>query len=510
MLTGASSLKAERIDKRHQLYAESHALIIGNGAYRGAWSEIPEAKKIVDHLAWVFHDRGFQVETLMNPDRLQLEQGIKGFLFRKAAQPDSRVVVYYLGHAYTSSGKNPSAYLVPITATLASDHKNARDHMVPMATYLSWFDGPTARHQLLLFDAALDETLFTSSSSRRRSSEQQMVTLPPEHAAAITSPTLFHPVRRIMSRGFATHKKHGQDIHAFSHALMESLDMGDEDGDGLISGRELTNYMQMAVLNPGSGKGLCCPQRLMVPTGTTTPGEIVFRAGGYREPSRTLFEEGKEEPPPFSGITATLEIESEPDGASIFVNNRPMGMTPARLENLPVGQAAVRLELAGHESYRSVVPLAPGTHNDLFAPMKRHQHGKIILESTPSAANWFLNGEWLGTTPDIYTNVALGNYTITIQGARHRSWRKTVRVSGKKPVHVKARLKKVNSSLTLHVEPEMSTIHVDGDHGPYWNGMPLPVGNHLITVSHPGYITHRFTHQQKREHMERTVILKLK
>ena len=57
--------------------------------------------------------------------------------------------------------------------------------------------------------------------------------------------------------------------------------------------------------------------------------------------------------------TTSLELRSQPTGASIFVDGRPTGLrTPAVLTGLPVGQTVmVRLDLAGYVAASKEVPL---------------------------------------------------------------------------------------------------------------------------------------------------------
>jgi hypothetical protein len=58
------------------------------------------------------------------------------------------------------------------------------------------------------------------------------------------------------------------------------------------------------------------------------------------------------EVPQFIGV---LAIESQPAGATVFVNQQPVGETPVRLGALPVGSQTVRIEREGYERWTTVV-----------------------------------------------------------------------------------------------------------------------------------------------------------
>ena len=50
-----------------------------------------------------------------------------------------------------------------------------------------------------------------------------------------------------------------------------------------------------------------------------------------------------------------LRIDSQPIGATVFVNNQRIGQTPITLSSLPVGSRAVRLELEKHGAWSGAV-----------------------------------------------------------------------------------------------------------------------------------------------------------
>ena len=52
-----------------------------------------------------------------------------------------------------------------------------------------------------------------------------------------------------------------------------------------------------------------------------------------------------------STYQGSLHIESEPGGATVYLNNQRAGTTPLRLTGVPVGSRAVRLQLEGFEPW---------------------------------------------------------------------------------------------------------------------------------------------------------------
>jgi hypothetical protein len=67
-------------------------------------------------------------------------------------------------------------------------------------------------------------------------------------------------------------------------------------------------------------------------------------------------------PPAAASSTASLDLRSQPEGASIFVDGRPTGLkTPAVLGGLPAGRTVkLRLDLAGYAAASREATLAAG------------------------------------------------------------------------------------------------------------------------------------------------------
>jgi hypothetical protein len=80
---------------------------------------------------------------------------------------------------------------------------------------------------------------------------------------------------------------------------------------------------------------------LTVVTGLAAVGVVLLRGAAGR---------GRAVEGPTAQATATLDVSSEPSGASIFVDGAPTGLkTPAALNGLPAGRTVtLRLDLAGH------------------------------------------------------------------------------------------------------------------------------------------------------------------
>ena len=55
-----------------------------------------------------------------------------------------------------------------------------------------------------------------------------------------------------------------------------------------------------------------------------------------------------------------MVIDSRPQGARVFIDGKEFGFTPLRLTAQPVGDRAVRLELANHHPWTNTAKVAAG------------------------------------------------------------------------------------------------------------------------------------------------------
>ncbi len=128
-------------------------------------------------------------------------------------------------------------------------------------------------------------------------------------------------------------------------------------------------------------------------------------------------------------LTGSLEMHSEPEGATLFVDDEEIGTTPTSVSSLDTGQHDVRLTLEGHTTHEGTVeiradrtttitqPLIP-----LEVPADDGPTGTLNLTCDP-AATVFLGERELGTTPLRNVEVPAGLVAlelVTPDGERHR------------------------------------------------------------------------------------------
>jgi hypothetical protein len=170
---------------------------------------------------------------------------------------------------------------------------------------------------------------------------------------------------------------------------------------------------------------------------------------------------------PSATASGRLLIRSTPEGASVSVDGRDSGKTPATVRDLAHGPHQVRVTRDGYAAQeRRVVisssrpsqsvnvamvrtpappparsaPAAPAP--PAGAPTTGRATGALAVDSRPTGARVFLDGKPIGTTPLMVPSVAAGDHAIRIELDGYRPWSSSVRMVAAESNRVTASLER--------------------------------------------------------------------
>ena len=239
----------------------------------------------------------------------------------------------------------------------------------------------------------------------------------------------------------------------------------------------------------------------------TTPLAVSLRRGGHRVEIRTAHGSRELIVPiaaggefsqdfdltsagePVSGVPAplgSLEVTTEPPGASISVDGVSHGVTPLRLTDLPDGPHQIILTNAGESVTRQVIVQA-ATTTTLLVPMIRSTVGLSgwVQISSPVVAQLYEGGRLLGTTETDRVMLPVGRHEIDIVNrALDFSMKASLQVLSGKTTDFDVKVP--NGSLYLNALP-WADVWIDGQRAgetPLAN-VSLPIGTHEVLFRHP-------------------------
>lgn len=156
-----------------------------------------------------------------------------------------------------------------------------------------------------------------------------------------------------------------------------------------------------------------------------------------------------------------LIINSEPQGAEVWLNNESTGeVTPFR-RKLAIGdEVPYRLSLPLYHDEAGMVTVDQPRKELQFA--LRPAFGSVMVTSTPSGALVFLDEKQVGQTPLTLDRIASGSHSLRLQAPQYAVERRNVSVADGQAANVAVTLAARFAEITVQA-PQGAVVTVDGD-----------------------------------------------
>lgn len=156
-----------------------------------------------------------------------------------------------------------------------------------------------------------------------------------------------------------------------------------------------------------------------------------------------------------------LIIDSEPQGAEVWLNNESTGeVTPFR-RKLAIGdEVPYRLSLPLYHDEAGMVTVDQPRKELRFA--LRPAFGSVTVTSTPSGALVFLDEKQVGQTPLTLDHIASGSHSLRFQAPQYAVERRNVSVADGQTANVAVTLAARFAEITVQA-PQGAVVTVDGD-----------------------------------------------
>lgn len=137
----------------------------------------------------------------------------------------------------------------------------------------------------------------------------------------------------------------------------------------------------------------------------------------------------------------SIEVVSEPPGVFVYLDGTFQGVThfgkPLDLTGVKTGSHTLMLELTDYEPVSQEILITDGSIFPVIARMKTKPNtsvpdstGELYIDSSPSGADVYLDGKYLGTTPMSLSDIPAGNHTVLLQMDDYTDWKGAVQVTG--------------------------------------------------------------------------------
>ena len=193
--------------------------------------------------------------------------------------------------------------------------------------------------------------------------------------------------------------------------------------------------------------------------------------------------------------SALLTIGSTPPGAAVTINGLSKGVTPCKLDRLPVGENDVVVSLPEYGVYRARIKLQANEEQTLDIPLKALPSALTVL-STPTGARLFVDDKLRGQTPLTLDGLEAGSYVLRAELEGCETQTRTLElIKAEKKVEAFELIRNVGT-LSIMAKPDGVSVLVDGvEKGTIMPGsnetvgkldVELLVGPHVVSLRFKG------------------------
>lgn len=210
--------------------------------------------------------------------------------------------------------------------------------------------------------------------------------------------------------------------------------------------------------------------------------------GGGRETGGRRIDRGEKIVNKKTDTTGLVFIETNPPGADIQINGKPVGTAPYQA-SLMVGKYVIIAELNSYYHIaRHEFELTPnGSTIELELPPA---FGEIDVSSIPAGAEVFVDDKPVGKTPYRDARMISGEHRVEVRKNMFKPVRRTVMVNDGKVTSESFVLVEDFGGIKVTSEPSGASITLDGkDSGKTTPTLLKPVkeGTHVVNLDMPGY-----------------------
>jgi len=161
--------------------------------------------------------------------------------------------------------------------------------------------------------------------------------------------------------------------------------------------------------------------------------------------------------------SGTLVVQSNPSGATLFVDGRNEGITPKSIDRIEQGEREITLELPGFRPYRRKVLITPKEVARVDATLTALPGG-LSIATLPTGARVYINGELQGESPVNLEEVAPGAYNVRVELRGHAEIERVVRVARGQALVEEFRLERNSGTLQIVTRPAGVRVNIDGEY----------------------------------------------
>ncbi len=183
----------------------------------------------------------------------------------------------------------------------------------------------------------------------------------------------------------------------------------------------------------------------------------------------------------------TIGISTHPQGATVTVDGRNLGVSPLTTDRLPARRHLVSVSQDGYESEQVYLLLHKNEAKNLDLTL-RQLSGTISITTHPPGATCYLDNEPFGESPCEKGGVAVGEHSLQVQREHYLTEKSTITVKHRENERWNVELLPLAVPVTIGTTPQGAQVLVNGELlGNSEHKTKLDPGPHQVEVELDGY-----------------------
>ncbi len=190
------------------------------------------------------------------------------------------------------------------------------------------------------------------------------------------------------------------------------------------------------------------------------------------------------EPETSLALPGFITVESEPSGATVFLNEQRVGATPY-MGRQPAGAFTLMISHPMYHEHTEQFVLAEGETVNLPLAELTPRFGYYAVNTIPRGAEVQLNGRTIGTSPLARTEISSGEHELRIRMPLYHDHTETFIIEDGDDKNFNIELKEAFGQLFINSEPSGADVYVDGRRvgvTPYEN-LQKPSGSYVVRLT---------------------------
>lgn len=190
----------------------------------------------------------------------------------------------------------------------------------------------------------------------------------------------------------------------------------------------------------------------------------------------------------------SMNINSEPAGAQIFVDNSFIGVTPISLKKVAEGAHEIRLKKENYIEWTQRVVVHSFQPTDVKATLKVSP-GILTINTVPAGASVSLKGNTVAETPHTLTNISPGEVVVHLEKPGYESWTTSVLISPNSHEVLDVHLEEKKGMFNVSSKPDSAGVYLrraDATEKTFIGYAPIlnyktTIGDYLVEVEKTDY-----------------------